>query len=477
MQGMLNEISGINGIEENYKDVLKHEDDLGTWKTHNHYPVGWAWAMDSPFQWMKQVASHYGGTANGMVISWPAEIKDGGGMRTQWHHVIDIVPTILDVLKIEQPSSVGGVAQKPIEGVSMAYTFDHPNAPSTRHTQYFEMMGNRGIYHDGWVACTTPVRPPWEPAYLWQFAPFNGRWKPLRVIGPSGRTPAMGTRAMCDHMKKMCVWTSAWAVGPMADGYDFEVTEFGFDDDGGVCYEKDGVKVTHWRRSHGVDSASAYRLDWNGLSFVWTGDGKPDKLTAKYAKGVDVFVTEMAVDMVNLWALKQGVPPVLGALTIDNLHTPHYAVGYLSNLIQPRLAMATHVSFDRELIGEMMAGVRTHYKGFFALGIDHTVVNATKDRVWIREAAFPESTNTARPSMEWFIQNNFGGNMPEEITVKNPLTANQEKSVRDLEIDPSLFTPTDQVWDWARMSRWPAEVKINQKDFFGGGKKPDKQGT
>ena len=164
MQGMLNEISGINGIEENYKDVLKHEDDLGTWKTHNHYPVGWAWAMDSPFQWMKQVASHYGGTANGMVISWPAEIKDGGGIRTQWHHVIDIVPTILDVLKIEQPSSVGGVAQKPIEGVSMAYTFDHPNAPSTRHTQYFEMMGNRGIYHDGWVACTTPVRPPWEPS-------------------------------------------------------------------------------------------------------------------------------------------------------------------------------------------------------------------------------------------------------------------------------------------------------------------------
>ena len=191
---------------------------------------------------------------------------------------------------------------------------------------------------------------------------------------------------------------------------------------------------------------------------------------------MDVFVTEMAVDMVNLWALKQGVPPVLGALTIDNLHTPHYAVGYLSNLIQPRLAMATHVSFDRELIGEMMADVRTHYKGFFALGIDHTVVNVTKDRVWIREAAFTESTNTARPSMEWFIQNNFGGNMPEEITVKNPLTANQEKSVRDLEIDPSLFTPTDQVRDWARMARWPAEVKINPEDFFGG-KKPDKQGS
>ena len=96
---------------------------------------------------------------------------------------------------------------------------------------------------------------------------------------------------------------------PMADGYEIEVTEFDFRDDGGVCYDKDGVKVTHWRRSHAADGASAYRLDWNGLSFVWTGDGKPDQLTAKYARNVDVFVTEMAVDMVGLWALKQGVSP------------------------------------------------------------------------------------------------------------------------------------------------------------------------
>jgi ribonuclease Z len=301
--------------------------------------------------------------------------------------------------------------------------------------------------------------------YLWQFAPFNGRWKPLRVIGPSGRTPALGTRAMCEHMKKMGAWVSQQAAGmPMADGYEIEVTEFDFRDDGGVCYDKDGVKVTHWRRSHGSDGASAFRLDWNGLSFVWTGDGKPDRLTAKYAKGVDLFVTEMAVDIVSLWALKQGVSPYLGAWTIDNFHTMHYAVGYLSNLVQPRLAMVTHVSFDRELIGEMMAGVRTHYKGLFAFGIDHTVVNVTKDRVWIREAALPETTNTARPSLEWMIQNQLGGKMPTEMTVKNPILATQEQSVRDLEIDPALFTPKDQIREWARL---PAEFKVNPAEMLG----------
>ena len=164
LQGELNEIAGVNGAAEDYREVLAHKDDLGTWKTHNHYPVGWAHAMDTPFQWAKQIASHYGGTRNGMVIAWPARIKDRGGIRSQWHHTIDIVPTILDVAGLQQPSVVNGVAQKAIEGVSMAYTFDQPNAPSARRTQYFELMGNRGIYHDGWVACTTPMRPPWQQA-------------------------------------------------------------------------------------------------------------------------------------------------------------------------------------------------------------------------------------------------------------------------------------------------------------------------
>jgi ribonuclease Z len=129
--------------------------------------------------------------------------------------------------------------------------------------------------------------------------------------------------------------------------------------------------------------------------------------------------------------------------------------------------MATHVSYDRELIGEMIAGVRVHYKGMFAFGIDHTVVNVTKDRLWLREAALPETTNTARPSMEWLIQENFGGNVPTEMTVKNPILSNQEQSVRDLEIDPAIFTPKDQMRPLARASLWPAEGKINLAQLLG----------
>ena len=164
LQGLLNEMTFFNGVPEDIKEVLKRADDIGTWKAYNHYPVGWANAMCTPFQWTKQIASHYGGTRNGMVISWPKGIAAKNELRTQWHHCIDIVPTLLDVVGLPQPASVNGVAQKPIEGVSMKYTFADAKAPSTRKTQYFEMLGNQGIYHDGWTACTTPIVPPWSPA-------------------------------------------------------------------------------------------------------------------------------------------------------------------------------------------------------------------------------------------------------------------------------------------------------------------------
>jgi arylsulfatase len=162
MQGALNEVASLNSIPEDYRELLARKDELGTWKTHNHYPIGWAHAMNTPMQWAKQVASHYGGTRNGMVISWPARIKDQGGIRSQWHHVVDIAPTILEVTGLLLPSSVNGVAQKPIEGVSMAYSFDNGQMPTTRRTQYFEMFGYRAIYHDGWMAATTPLLAPWQ---------------------------------------------------------------------------------------------------------------------------------------------------------------------------------------------------------------------------------------------------------------------------------------------------------------------------
>jgi sulfatase-like protein len=160
-QGLLNELAVFNGIPENFNEVLRRMDELGSATTLNHYPVGWAHAMDTPFQWTKQVASHFGGTRNGLVVSWPARIQDKGGIRTQFHHVIDIAPTILEACGVQAPSVLNGVPQKPIEGVSMVYTFDDADALSRRRTQYFEMLGNRAIYHDGWIASTTPMRLPW----------------------------------------------------------------------------------------------------------------------------------------------------------------------------------------------------------------------------------------------------------------------------------------------------------------------------
>jgi arylsulfatase A-like enzyme len=135
----------------------------GSDKTYPHMAAGWAWAFDTPFKWTKQAASHFGGTRQGMCMAWPARIKDAGGIRHQFHHVIDIVPTILEATGLPAPVMVNGVAQKPIDGVSMAYTWDRANAnvPSRRKTQYFEMFGNRALYHDGWIACTTPISPPW----------------------------------------------------------------------------------------------------------------------------------------------------------------------------------------------------------------------------------------------------------------------------------------------------------------------------
>jgi arylsulfatase A-like enzyme len=160
-QGLLNEMTFFNNIPEKFSEVLRRMDELGGPKTFNHYPIGWAHAMDTPFQWAKQVASHFGGTRNGLAISWPKGIKARGEIRDQFHHVIDILPTVLEAAGIPAPTLVNGVQQAPIEGVSMNYAFENGEAPSTRTTQYFEMLSNRAIYDNGWVATTTPVTPPW----------------------------------------------------------------------------------------------------------------------------------------------------------------------------------------------------------------------------------------------------------------------------------------------------------------------------
>ena len=184
--GTPSEVLQFNGVEIPVAEQMKFYDAWGSDQTYPHMAVGWAWAFDTPYKWVKQIPSYFGGTRQGMAISWPARIKEKGGLRSQFHHVIDIVPTILEATGIPAPVMVDGIAQKPIEGVSIAYTFDNAKAQSRRRTQYFEMMGVRGLYHEGWMLSAVPVRPPWQllgsnildPAngYQWELFDIRNDW-------------------------------------------------------------------------------------------------------------------------------------------------------------------------------------------------------------------------------------------------------------------------------------------------------------
>ncbi len=175
LEGTFSELASLLGLQLGLQSTIHRLDEIGGPTSEPHVPVGWAWAMDAPFQWTKQVASHFGGTRNPLVVHWPKGIKAKGEIRDQFHHVIDVVPTILEACKIPEPKVVNGIAQKPIEGLSMLYTFDDAGVKDRRLTQYFEMKTNRAIYHDGWTACCrvgTPIdrgvgvgdflKTPWE---------------------------------------------------------------------------------------------------------------------------------------------------------------------------------------------------------------------------------------------------------------------------------------------------------------------------
>ena len=164
--------------------MMSKLDEFGGEGSYGHYEVGWAWAMDTPYQWTKQVASHWGGTRNGTIVHWPNGIDDKGGTRNQFTHVIDLAPTVLEAAGLPQPTIVNGVLQSPYEGTSMLYSFNDAEAPERHETQYFEMFCNRGIYHKGWSA-VTKHRTPWQmsaqamPAFdddVWELYDGNSDW-------------------------------------------------------------------------------------------------------------------------------------------------------------------------------------------------------------------------------------------------------------------------------------------------------------
>jgi arylsulfatase len=202
--GTPNVYTAYNGVMDvPIEEQLRFYDAWGSAVTYPHMAVAWSWAFDTPFKWMKQVASYFGGTRQGLAISWPARIKDVGGIRHQFHHVIDVAPTILEATGIKAPEMVDGIRQKPIEGVSMVYTFDEngSTAPSTRKRQYFEMAGHRGIYDEGWYANTVPPIPIWElkPAAL----PLDQwKWELYQLANDFSQYDDLGAR-IPDKLKQM----------------------------------------------------------------------------------------------------------------------------------------------------------------------------------------------------------------------------------------------------------------------------------
>ena len=195
LNGLYSEFAILNGTPPSVEQNMNFYDAWGTDQTYPHYAVPWAWAFDTPYPWTKEVASHFGGTRNGMAMSWPARIMDKGGIRTQFHHVIDVVPTILEAAGLPQPVMVNGIAQRPIEGVSMAYTWDDADAPGQRTTQYFEMFGSRAIYHDDWIASAPPSVAPWAAlttsaaastdvmnAFKWELYDLSDDWTQARDV-------------------------------------------------------------------------------------------------------------------------------------------------------------------------------------------------------------------------------------------------------------------------------------------------------
>ncbi|WFU36134.1 guanitoxin biosynthesis MBL fold metallo-hydrolase GntH [Bradyrhizobium brasilense] len=293
-------------------------------------------------------------------------------------------------------------------------------------------------------------------AYIYMFGAWGGRWhETFRITGPSGPKPELGTRYMMDRMKEMLTWhRNNFDASPIGQGFDMEVKEFDFRDDGGVAYEKDGIKITHWRQSHVSDGASAYRLDWNGMCVAFTGDGRPNSLTIKYAKGCDVVITEVQAELISITATVNGVMPVINRTTMDQAHNSAYAAGYLFSELKPRMAMTTHMSFDPFANLEMYAEIREQWKGPFHFGApDLVVVNLTRDKVWVRDGVVAKYPNIASPKFD--IEAMGGLVIP---APRNTRPEIQEQSIRDAQIPPDDYYP--QGYKPELIEAWPTTKPV-----------------
>lgn len=295
--------------------------------------------------------------------------------------------------------------------------------------------------------------------YFTMFRPIQGGWTPLHIYGPSGSEEQYGIASMVKHMMKMTAWhQDSFTAWPVGEGYKPVVHEFEFMDEGGVAYEDNGVKITHWPTSHTKDGATSYRLDWNGRSFCYTGDNRPNSLTIKYCKGVDMLVSEVQTATVSMSAQALGMPPALAAFTVDTAHTPAYGLGYICKETQPKVCVATHYSYDDVFNNETVAEVRHHYKGTFAFGApDLVTFNLHGDgKVWWREGVAGESSQTPKP---FFTSKNITFPAPEHQVydvINDTVEAN--------EIPPELWYPKGHMPELIR--EWPLTKDVEIPNPF-----------
>ncbi len=283
------------------------------------------------------------------------------------------------------------------------------------------------------------------------FRPAYGGYDKLRFYGPSGRVESTGMKSVMGGLRQFIGWHEEnFKIYPVGEGYDWEINEFDYTKQGEVIYDKNGVKIIHWPTIHVSDGASSYRLDWNGRSFCYTGDNRPNRLAIKYCKGVDIFVSETFTEVLGIQAQALGVLPAIARWTYDNYHTSAYALGYMANQIKPRIAVASHWEYDAQQANEVVAEVREYWKGPFAFGApDRVVFNVREDTIWWRDAVTSNLAQVPRPQFPPMVAMPVPPHKVKDI---------QSQWIRDLEIPPEEYYP--EGYHPELLKEWPMKEVI-----------------